>query len=122
MTRLLSPAADVFDPDVRARRRSCKKQRKQARDADVSADEAVLAETGIRVLREKPVFTTPNVFPPDGLRAGRGRRRADFRETIEPQHCYVCKQPLLESSTSSTTSSARPAATSTTRSAPRPPT
>jgi hypothetical protein len=27
----------------------------------------VLAETGIRVLRERPVFTTPNVFPPVGF-------------------------------------------------------
>ena len=48
-------------------------------------DEAVLAETGIRVLREKPVFTTPNVFPPAGFEQAdvdgrpdvpRGRRAA----------------------------------------------
>ena len=35
--------------------------------AKVERDEAMLAESGIRVLRERPVFTTPNVFPPAGF-------------------------------------------------------
>src|SRR5688572_17703968 len=64
------------------------------------ADEA-LHETGIRTLRRKPVFTTPNVFPPEGFAPvdihGDGAEsgsygRESVRETTEPQHCYVCKQ------------------------------
>ena len=34
-------------------------------------------------------------LPAEGLRAGGPRRRAP-RETIEEQHCYVCKQPYRE--------------------------
>ena len=30
----------------------------------------MLADTGIRVLRERPVFTTPNVYPPKGFEPG----------------------------------------------------
>ena len=92
--RLLKAAADVFDPDVRARRRYTKKKRKRARDADVEADESTLASTGIRVLREKPVFTTPNAYPPKEFEPE--DRDGDVRETIEEQHCYVCKQPYRE--------------------------
>lgn len=50
----------------------------------------VLAGTGIRTLRAKPVFTTPNVFPPVGFEQA-DVADARFRETVEPQHCYVCK-------------------------------
>ena len=59
-------------------------------------DEAVLAETGIRVLRERPVFTTPNVYPPDGFEQAEVGGDAEVREVIEPQHCYVCKQHYVE--------------------------
>ena len=31
----------------------------------MTRDDGVLHETGIRTLRRKPVFTTPNVFPPE---------------------------------------------------------
>ena len=69
-TRLLTAAADVFNPDVVQRRRFTKAKRKEERDASIRADEALLADTGIRVLREKPVFTTPNVYPPKAFYAG----------------------------------------------------
>src|SRR5436190_1239048 len=65
-TRLLTAAADVFNPDVVQRRRFTKAKRKEERDASIRADEEKLADTGIRVLRERPVFTTPNVYPPKG--------------------------------------------------------
>ena len=92
--RLLKAAADVFDPDVRARRRYVKKKRKRARDADLRADEETLAETGIRVLREKPVYTTPNVYAPKDFEPEDSV--SELRETVEEQHCYVCKQPYRE--------------------------
>ena len=78
-TRLLTAAADVFDPDPVQRRRYTKAKRKEERAESIRADEAKLADTGIRVLREKPVFTTPNVYPPKELRAG-GRGRRDPRD------------------------------------------
>jgi NAD(P)-dependent dehydrogenase (short-subunit alcohol dehydrogenase family) len=94
-TRLLSAAGAVFNPDVAARRRWGKALRRREKAAKVLRDESALAETGIRVLRERPVFTTPNVFPPGGF------EQADvdepgFREVAEPQHCYVCKERYLE--------------------------
>ena len=93
-TRLLTAAADVFNPDVVQRRRFTKAKRKEERDASIRADEALLADTGIRVLRDKPVFTTPNVYPPKTFTPA--DRDSDARETLEEQHCYVCKQPYRE--------------------------
>jgi NAD(P)-dependent dehydrogenase (short-subunit alcohol dehydrogenase family) len=83
-TRLLSAAGDVFDPDVVARRRAAKELRRRKKNAKLAEDEATLAETGIRVLRSKPVFTTPNYELPAEV--------AEERETLVDQHCYVCKQ------------------------------
>src|SRR3954447_22515481 len=87
-TRLLTAAADVFNPDVVQRRRFTKAKRKEERDASIRADETMLADTGIRVLRDRPVFTTPNVYPP--------KHSEPVRHTNEEQHCYVCKQPYRE--------------------------
>jgi hypothetical protein len=50
----------------------------------------------IRVLREKPVFTTPNVFPPADFEQEAAGDDPERRELIAPQHCYVCKQHYLE--------------------------
>ena len=61
--------------------------------AQVRRDGAVLDETGIRTLRRKPVFTTPNVFPPEGFEPRDiGADEPEFRESVEPQNCYICKQ------------------------------
>ena len=51
----------------------------------------MLNQTGIRTLRRQAVYTSPNVFPPVPFE----QREVDdpeFREAVEPQHCYVCKQ------------------------------
>ncbi|MGH3003951.1 MAG: SDR family NAD(P)-dependent oxidoreductase [Gaiellaceae bacterium] len=88
-TRLLSAAADVHNPDLEQRRRWAKALRRSEKAARARRDETVLAETGIRVLRSKPVFTTPNVFPPKEL-------EAELVEVAEEQHCYVCKRRYLE--------------------------
>src|ERR1700722_16273565 len=79
-TRLLSAAGDVFNPDVVTRRRADKENRRRRRAAKLERDEAVLAETGIRVLRERPVFTTPNVFPPAGFEQADVDGDPTFRE------------------------------------------
>jgi NAD(P)-dependent dehydrogenase (short-subunit alcohol dehydrogenase family) len=93
-TRLLTASANVFNPDAAQRRRFTKEQRKQARAAKIGADESLLAGSGIRVLRERPVFTTPNVYPPTEI--GPDDTNGDARETADEQHCYVCKQPYRD--------------------------
>ena len=93
-TRLLNAAGDLYEPDVARRRQSGKAARRRAKASKLERDEAVLSETGIRVLRRKPVFTTPNVFPPSAFEQEDVDDDPDFREVVEPQHCYVCKQQL----------------------------
>src|SRR5688572_2225958 len=90
-TRLLAAAGDVHNPDVVQRRRFNKVVRREKKAARLGRDENVLAETGIRVHRAKPVFTTPNVFVP-GEFEQIDVDEAEFREVVEPQHCYVCKE------------------------------
>ncbi|MEO6629031.1 MAG: SDR family oxidoreductase [Aquihabitans sp.] len=68
--RFLNAAGDVFCPDVEERRQRSKARRKRARADKLARDEQVLNQTGIRSMRAKPVFTTPNVFPPEGMVAG----------------------------------------------------
>src|SRR5207245_2243113 len=69
-----------------------KATRRQTKSAKAEREESRLGETGIRKLRRKEVFTTPNVFPPTDFEQFDVRDDDDFREDIEPQHCYVCKK------------------------------
>src|SRR5260370_16508147 len=62
--RFLKAVANVYHPDRVERRRMAKVVDKQRKAARVKRDDGVLQETGIRALRRKPVFTTPNVFRP----------------------------------------------------------
>jgi NAD(P)-dependent dehydrogenase (short-subunit alcohol dehydrogenase family) len=94
--RLLNAAGDVFNPDVVQRRLWGKALRRQEKARKLERDESVLAETGIRVLREKPVFTTPNVFPPSTFQQDDVDDDPEFREVVDPQHCYVCKERYSE--------------------------
>lgn len=87
-------AGDVFCPDPEIRRRRTKLLQQQRRNERAQRDDDVLNETGIRSLRSKPVFTTPDVFAPDDFSQHDVADDADrppFRETLEPQHCYICK-------------------------------
>ena len=61
--RLLQAVANVYSPDRVERRRMAKIVDRQRKAARVKGDQGVLHETGIRSLRRKPVFHTPNVFP-----------------------------------------------------------
>lgn len=89
--RFLDVVADVFNPDAKARRALVKASVRLRKAARVQRDEEELHETGIRQLRRQVVFTTPNVFPPPGF-AQDDVEDPDFREAVEPQCCYVCKQ------------------------------
>jgi NAD(P)-dependent dehydrogenase (short-subunit alcohol dehydrogenase family) len=110
--RLLQAVANVYSPDRVARRRMSKVVARERKAARVRGDQDVLQETGIRALRRKPVFHTPNVFPmqsvADGFvprdvhetdesnhapaRVSSPESRALSPESQEQQHCYVCKE------------------------------
>jgi NAD(P)-dependent dehydrogenase (short-subunit alcohol dehydrogenase family) len=89
---LVAAAADVFNPDIAQRRLWGKALRRNEKAARRERESTVLADTGIRVLREKPVFTTPNVIPPQADFEQQDVDEDGFRELITPRHCYVCKQ------------------------------
>jgi len=94
-TDLLNAAGDVFCADPEERRLRVKAQRNRRRAEKLARDEQVLASTGIRTRREKPVFTTPKAFPPEGFEQHDVADPA-FRGTSDPQHCYVCKAKYHE--------------------------
>jgi len=120
-TRLIQAAGRVYNPDSAARRHLVKAIEKQRKADRAKRDDRKLHETGIRMLRRQPVFTTPNVFAPtafepsdvppaeDAVAAAQesaaasppaaGAQRAvgaqttvAAGETVGEKHCYVCKQ------------------------------
>jgi NAD(P)-dependent dehydrogenase (short-subunit alcohol dehydrogenase family) len=104
--RLLQAVANVYSPDRVERRRMAKIVDRQRKAARVKGDQGVLHQTGIRSLRRKPVFHTPNVFPTVSVAEGFNPRDIHNAQAPEPiaqsleaeaqsrelQHCYVCKQ------------------------------
>jgi NAD(P)-dependent dehydrogenase (short-subunit alcohol dehydrogenase family) len=104
--RLLQAVANVYSPDRVERRRMSKVVARERKAARVQSDQETLHETGIRTLRRKPVFHTPNVFPTvsvadgfqpldeheTGTRVPDPGSRIPAQESSELQHCYVCKQ------------------------------
>ena len=91
-TRLMKAAGDLYCPDLTQRRKLVKAKVKQRKAEKKSADDAKLHQTGIRELRRKPVFTTPNYFPPLDFKQEEVTDNPDFHEAVEPQNCYVCKR------------------------------
>ena len=101
--RLLQAVAAVYHPDRVERRRKAKRLARDRKATRVQRDQVTRAATGIQTLRRKPVFHTPNVFPPvfapEALRratppvAPEERLNGDSGgRTGELQHCYVCKE------------------------------
>ena len=90
--RLHRAVADFYNPDPVARRRKIKEAERERSATRTQRVGAMLQETGIRTLRRKPIFTTPNVFPP----AEPGERFEPLPdigpESTDTPHCYVCKQ------------------------------
>ncbi len=91
--RLHEAVARLYDPDPVVRRRRMKAEERARKAAGTRREETVLQKTGIRELRRKPVFTTPNVYPPGGfLPRDVHAEEPERRESVEPRHCYVCKR------------------------------
>jgi NAD(P)-dependent dehydrogenase (short-subunit alcohol dehydrogenase family) len=91
-TRLLKAAGEVYCPEVDERRRLVKAKVRQRKAEKIQRDQAQLNQTGIRKLRQEKVFLTPNVFPPKNFSQQEISQDAEFREVMEPQNCYICKQ------------------------------
>ncbi len=113
--RLLKAIDRAHSPDHRTRRRMLKANKRSERLARLRKADEVLHDTGIRTLRRRPVFTTPNYFPPvaadqSGAAAQDGPAQAGPHDhqagphvqqgpqvrTVgenpdDRQHCYVCK-------------------------------
>jgi NAD(P)-dependent dehydrogenase (short-subunit alcohol dehydrogenase family) len=114
-TRLVRAAGLVSRPDAASRRRVVKASKRERKAARIRREEVVLHDTGIRKLRRKPVFASPNVFAPAGFEPlalvdgadahGAQDARAEnaahaaqdthaapaARDVAEAQVCYVCK-------------------------------
>ncbi|MCC7373331.1 MAG: SDR family oxidoreductase [Verrucomicrobiales bacterium] len=91
-TRLQTAAGRIYCPDVSERRRLVKAKVRQRKAEQRTQDQAKLDETGIRKLRREKVFTSPNVFPPANFEQQEVTADPEFREVVEPQNCYICKQ------------------------------
>ncbi len=95
-TRLIQAAGNIYCPDVSERRRLVKARVRVRKQEKLQRDQGVLNETGIRKLRAQSVFTTPNFHLPDGSDQQVEVDDPDFREVVEPQNCYVCKQDYAQ--------------------------
>ena len=109
--RLIHAAGEVWTPDTAQRRVLTKALAKKRKEQAREEEEAALNQTGIRTLRRKPTFTTPNIYPPSlpgevepaeheesagdvaGIEVGAD---ADDAPEVGRQHCYVCKEPFHE--------------------------
>ena len=94
--RLFQAVARVHHPDHSERRQQRRAVARERRATNARESDAVLHETGIRVLRRKPVFTAPAFFPPVGFSAQDVTKLEDSagnaqEPRTEPKHCYVCK-------------------------------
>jgi NAD(P)-dependent dehydrogenase (short-subunit alcohol dehydrogenase family) len=87
--RLKRAASLVAHPDRTMRRKQRKDELRAHRMARVRKTEESRHETGIRALRRKPVFNTPNYFPPPADADSSAEVTGDAREL---PHCYVCKR------------------------------
>lgn len=98
--RLHQAIAQVYHPEPRARRHKLKAQARERHAEKVRRAEALLDRTGIRTLRRKPVFATPNYFPPQPPGQHDATNNASavvaFNESPELLHCYVCKQKYTQ--------------------------
>ena len=95
-TRLLTAAGQISRPDARARRQLVKASKRDRKAAKSERAESVLNQTGIRKLRRQTVFTTPNVHPPLDFEQQEVTDDPEFRELVEEQNCYICKQDYAQ--------------------------
>ena len=84
--RFLMAAGQVVIPDKAAKKQLKKAQRKKDKVTKRDIDRNALSHTGIRKLRENPIFETPKrlgIAPKD---------TAPIGQTAEERVCYVCRE------------------------------
>jgi NAD(P)-dependent dehydrogenase (short-subunit alcohol dehydrogenase family) len=91
-SRLLKAAGEVFVPNLRERRRFVKTRIRRQKAEKLQRQQNILNQTGIRELRRRAVFTTPDPLPAPSFQTQEVQNDADFHDQCEPQHCYVCKR------------------------------
>jgi NAD(P)-dependent dehydrogenase (short-subunit alcohol dehydrogenase family) len=96
--RLRRAAGEVFSPDPKEKRRFTKAKIRKHKQEKIRKEQAVLNQTGIRELRRRPVFNTPDPLPAPQMKPDEIEDRSEpdwpsnSLEAPEPQHCYVCKR------------------------------
>ena len=91
--RLMRAVGEVHCPDPNARKGRFKARHRERKSRQLQQDDVVLNQTGIRALRSKPVFVTPNLIAPAADFEQREiEGDPDFRDVLEPQNCYICKR------------------------------
>ena len=90
--RLVKTAGDIFLPNPKERRHYVKARIRRHKAEKLQRQEQVLNQTGIRQLRRRPVFNTPNPLPAPAIEPREVENDPDFRDAIEPKHCYTCKR------------------------------
>ncbi len=89
-TRLLTAAGRVSHPDKAAKRRLARRNQHLQKVEQRETDQSLLASTGIRRLRENPIFETPR-------RRGISTEAAESPGTLsEDQVCYTCRARFRE--------------------------
>ena len=94
-SRLLKAAGEVFLPNPKEKRRFIKTRIRQRKAEKLQRQQQVLNQTGIRELRRRLVFTTPDPLPAPTFQPEEVED-SEFRERCEEQHCYVCKRHFTE--------------------------
>ncbi len=85
--RFLTAAGLVARPDTSSRKRLAKAKRKYKKVTERDADQALLNQTGIRAMRESPIFETPRWNTPAPVEAPLGATESE-------RLCYVCRTPF----------------------------
>ena len=88
---LVLAAGEVYNPDMIERRRLVRATERRRKEQLISRDQAKLSSTGIREMRKKPVYMTPNALAPANFEQ-QDVADPEFREVLDPQNCYICKQ------------------------------
>ena len=91
-SRLLKASGEVLQPNPRERRQFIKSRARQWKAEKLRRQQDLLNQTGIRELRHRPTFTTPNPLPAPAIQPHEVENDPGFRDAIEPQHCYICKR------------------------------
>ena len=103
--RLIHAAGKVWNPDETRRRQLTRALAKKRKAAARREEEQARNQTGIRTLRRKPTFTTPNVHPPEPAGAlnpamddadGLTEQALAAEAVAGEQHCYVCKEQFTQ--------------------------